>query len=54
LVEAFAVCQALRKIGIHVAAGFLDLGDGTLHGRLVGETEFLDAAQERDDTPQKG
>src|SRR5450755_1227442 len=48
-IEAFAICQFFRKIGIHVASDLFDLDNGTLHRLLVGKGKFLHLAQECDD-----
>jgi hypothetical protein len=36
-IEAFAICQFLRKIGIHVASDLFDLDNRTLHRLLFGK-----------------
>ena len=48
-IEAFAVCQFFRKIGIHVASDLFDLANGTLHRLLVDKGKFFHLAQEGDD-----
>jgi len=48
-IEAFAICQFFRKVGIHVASDLLDLDNGPLHRLLVSKGKFLHLAQEGDD-----
>jgi hypothetical protein len=48
-IEAFAIRQFLRKVGIHVASDLFDLDDSTLHRLLVGQGKFLHLAQEGDE-----
>src|ERR1700739_1537079 len=49
LIEAFAIYQFFRKVGIHVASDLFDLDNGTLHRLLVGKGKFLHLAQEGND-----
>src|ERR1700756_2153820 len=49
LLEAVAIYQFFRKVGIHVASDLFDLDNGTLHRLFVGKGKFLHLAQEGDD-----
>src|SRR5260370_21333214 len=48
-IEAFAIRQFFRKVGIHVAPDFFNLDNGTLHRLLVGKGKLLHLAQEGDE-----
>src|SRR6478736_3643301 len=49
LIEAFAICQFFREIGIHVASDLFDLDNGTLNRLPVRKGKCLHLTQEGDD-----